>query len=395
MAGPSLLGIVNPDLLKWARVACALEVDVAAKKIGVKPDRLEAWERGELAPTISQLRTLADVYKRSVSFFFLNERPAAAKKPVDFRRFELSAAQHTTPELENAIRAAQAKREAVLDILAEADEEPPKFNLWFDANLDPERAAAHLVQQLGITMQDRDDWSDQYAALRAWKMAAEAHGVLVMQVSRISLDEMRGCSLAMFPMPVVLLNGSDSVLGRVFTLLHELTHLARHESGLCDVVEEGDRPKNAQQVEVFCNHVAGAALVPKDALLHHPLVLGANRRSEWDDEQLVTLRSEFWASHEVILRRLLIAGVTSQAFYQRKRDEFLKKYKQLREKDESGGFVPFPRKVVLGNGRLLTSLVLDAYESRAITGSELSRVLGTKLDHLPAIISEVRGRNAA
>lgn len=395
MAGPSLLGIVNPDLLKWARTACALELGTAAKKIGVKPDRLEAWERGELAPTITQLRTLADVYKRAVSFFFLNERPAAAKKPADFRRFELSAAQHTTPELENAIRAAQAKREAALDILAEADEEPPRFGLGIDEGISAEETGVWIADRLGITIPDRAQWGDEYAALRAWRQAAEAHGVLVMQVSRISLDEMRGCSLALFPMPIVLLNGTDSPLGRVFTLLHELTHLARHESGLCDVVEERDRAKDAQLVEVFCNHAAGAALVPQDALLKHPLVGRATNRTEWGDDQLAALRSQFWASREVILRRLLINGKTSQAFYQRKRDEFLKQYEQLRGKDESSGFVPFPRKVVLGNGRLLTSLVLDAYESRAITGSELSRVLGAKLDHLPAIISELRGRSAA
>lgn len=393
MAGPSLLGIVNPDLLRWARTACALEIDSAAKKISVKPEKLDAWERGEAAPTITQLRRLADVYKRAVSFFFLNERPAAAKKPADFRRFELSTSNHTTPELENAIRAAQAKREAALDILAEAEDEPPPFGLQLQTN-NPELAAAQIVEHLRITMHDRTEWNDEYAVLRAWRQAAEAHGVLVMQVSRISLDEMRGCSLAMFPMPIVLLNGSDTPLGRVFTLLHELTHLARHESGLCDIVEERDRPKDAQQIEVFCNHVAGAALVPQDALLNHPLVLRASNRTEWGDDQLAALRSVFWASREVVLRRLLIAGKTSQAFYQRKRDEFLRQYEQLREQDQ-GGFVPFPRKVVLVNGRLLTSLVLDAYEARAITGSELSRVLGTKLDHLPAIISELRGRNAA
>lgn len=393
MAGPSLLDIVNPDLLRWARAACALEIDSAAKKVGVKPEKLEAWENGEAAPTITQLRKLADVYKRAVSFFFLNERPAAAKKPADFRRFELSTTNHTTPELENAIRAAQAKREAALDILAEADDEPPPFGLRLQTN-NPEIAAAELLKHLRVTMQDRTRWSDAYAVLRGWKQAAEAHGVLVMQVSRISLDEMRGCSLALFPMPIVLLNGTDTALGRVFTLLHELTHLARHESGLCDVIEERDRSKDVQRIEVFCNHVAGAALVPQDVLLRHALVQGASSRTEWTDDQLATLRSDFGASREAVLRRLLIMGKTSQAFYQRKRDEFLKQYEQVRDKDE-GGFVPFPRKVVLGNGRLLTSLVLDAYEARAITGSELSRVLGTKLDHLPAIISELRGRDAA
>ena len=49
------------------------------------------------------------------------------------------------------------------------------------------------------------------------------------------------------------------------------------------------------------------------------------------------------------------------------------------------GFVPHPRMVVLANGRVLTRLALDAYAVSAITGSELSRFLGTKIDHLPKI----------
>jgi hypothetical protein len=50
--------------------------------------------------------------------------------------------------------------------------------------------------------------------------------------------------------------------------------------------------------------------------------------------------------------------------------------------------------VVLGNGRLLTRLALDAYAASAITGSELSRFLGTKLDHLPKIAEIMHERTA-
>src|SRR5579871_6865871 len=99
MAGPSLLGIVNPSLLEWARDACALSVETAADKIGVKPERVEAWEKGLSAPTISQLRKASEVYRRAVSFFFLNEKPRAAKAPADFRRFELRSTDQKSTEL--------------------------------------------------------------------------------------------------------------------------------------------------------------------------------------------------------------------------------------------------------------------------------------------------------
>ena len=70
------------------------------------------------------------------------------------------------------------------------------------------------------------------------------------------------------------------------------------------------------------------------------------------------------------------------------RAQFEAEYEALRNRQE--GFVPPPRKVVLGNGRFLTRLVLDAYAASAITGTELARILGTKLDHLPGINDIIR-----
>lgn len=392
MAGPSLLDIVNPALMEWSRKASALDIEAAAQKIGVRPEKIIAWEEGTAAPTMSQLRKLADVYHRAVSFFFLNERPPAAKAPTDFRRFELRGTGRSTPELANAIREVQAKREAALNIYAEMENAPPPFDLVIRSRTDPEQAGADLLRQLGVTLPERLHWDD-YKALRAWKRAAESRGVLVMQVSRISLQEMRGCSLALFPLPVVLLNSSDSALGRVFTLLHELTHLARNESALCDIEESG-RQGELERTEAFCNHAAGAILAPRDALLGERLVQTANRRTEWGDAELRQLRNRYRASREVVLRRLLMLGKTSLEFYRRKRAEFQREYQRLQD-EKTAGFVPFPLRVVLGNGRFLTGLVLDAYDSRLITGSELSRILGTKLDHLGAISAELRGPDIA
>jgi Zn-dependent peptidase ImmA (M78 family)/DNA-binding XRE family transcriptional regulator len=393
MPGPSLKGIVNPDLLVWARKASSLDNESAAKKIGVSSEKLDAWETGQTSPTITQLRKLADVYRRAVSFFFLDKRPSAAKRPVDFRKLDLSAFEIMTPELSNAIRAAQAKREAALDIFKEIEEQPAQFDLTLTADATPENAAKLLSERLGIAFSARSKWSDHYEVLRAWRTAAEAMGVMVMQVSGISLDEMRGCSLAMFPLPIVLLNSSDKPPGRVFTLLHELTHLARRESALCDIAENRERTQEAQAIEVYCNHVAGAVLVPMERLLADSEVASAKPTSHWKNEKLDSLRRYYWASREVILRRLLTANKTSQSFYKQKRDEFIQDYARLRE-TPSTNFVPFYRKVLLGNGRLLTGLVVSAYDSQVITGSALSRILGTKLDHLPKIVAELRSTDA-
>lgn len=394
MAGPSLAGIVNPDLLKWAREACSLDVAAAAKKLNVRPEKISAWEDGTAAPTMNQLRKAGDVYRRAVSFFFLDKRPKTAKKPVDFRKLELSSLDKFSYVLSVGIREAQAKRESALDIYAELEVEPPKFDLTIAADTPASTAAARLAEYLGVTFAERADWNDDYAALRAWRSAAEARGVLIMQVSRVSMDEMRGCSLALFPLPIVLLNSSDRPLGRVFTLLHELTHLARRESALCDVIEERHRGHAAQDIEVYCNQVAGAALVPAANLLNRAEVADSNNRTEWTADQLGVMRRVFWASRETVLRQLLQHGKTSKAHYQRMREQFVADYKRMRKKDKKI-IIPQPRRVVMKNGKFLTDLVVDAYDAQVITGSTLSRILGTKLDHLRKIKVLLRGEEAA
>jgi Zn-dependent peptidase ImmA (M78 family) len=393
MAGPSLKGIVNPELLAWAREASRLDVETAAQKIGVAPEKLVSWEDATAEPTITQLRKLADTYRRAVTFFFLERKPRAAKRLPDFRRLELSADDVESPELANMIREAQAKRAEALNIFAESEDTPPEFLIALDRRLRPEAAAVSLRAQLGIEFQQQRGWSDEYQALRAWKAAAEARGVMVLQSSGVSIDEMRGCAIAEFPLPVVILNGSDRPLGRIFTLLHELVHLAHRESALCDMREHVPRNDEQERIEAYCNHVAGAVLVPAEFLNLEADVRSANAQTVWDNEQLSRYRRQFWASRETVLRRLLILGRTSAQFYRRMRNEFVQQYaNQIANTDI---IVPVHRRVLMRNGDFLTSLALGAYDAGVLTGSALARVLGTKLEHVPKIITELRSRLVA
>lgn len=381
-------------MLAWARKMARADVEAVARRVGVSAERLTEWESGARVPTLSQLRELAAAYKRSMGVFFLKEIPRTGEpRPVDFRRLELSSDNVMSPELAAGLREAEAKRDAALDIYREIEEEPPQFDLQIAADATPEQAAEVIAERLGISMASRRSWGDEYQALAGWRSAIEAMGVMVIQLSRISIDEMRGAALWFNPLPVILLNSSDSPLARLFSMLHELTHLARHESALCDETEGVPRSRARDTVEVYCNHVAGALLVPRVSLLNQPAIAGSGTR-EWGDDVLRSLRRTFWASREVVLRRLLIVGRTTPEFYARMRQQFEAEYARLRERPAEG-FVPPPRKVVLGNGRLLTKLAMDAYASSAITGSELARVLGTKLDLLPKIAAILRERAPA
>lgn len=384
MAGPALDGLLNPAMLRWAREQSCIELADAARRANQTPERLDEWESGERTPTLNQLRGLANMYKRSVGVFFLREIPQVPRRPRDYRRLELSTDGILSPKAANGIRECEAKRDAALDIHLELEIEPPQWALQLPERTPPERAADIIREALGITMQDRRRWTSVYDALNGWKAAVEALGALVFQVSGVPVEEMRGCSISLRPLPIIVLNSADSPLGRIFTLLHEVTHIARGESSICDMTDE-TQARAVAQVEQYCNHVAGAMLVPRNELFSFEDVRQADEQTEWTNDRLLVFRRYFWASRETVLRRLLITGKTSQTFYRAMREDFERQYQDLQEAQSSPAIVPPYRRVILSNGRALTRLALIAYNTQAITGSELSRILNTKLDHLPAI----------
>ena len=115
------------------------------------------------------------------------------------------------------------------------------------------------------------------------------------------------------PMRVVGLNSQDSLGGRIFTMLHELCHIVIRNGGVCDLGDDG--------TEVFCNRVAGAALIPAEHLLREPVVTRTADKEGWADAAIQVLATRYGVSREVALRRLLLLGRTTEAYYRAKRDK--------------------------------------------------------------------------
>jgi Zn-dependent peptidase ImmA (M78 family) len=383
--------VVKPALLRWARETAGLSVDEAARKLGIKPDYLAAWEEEDRfqrrLPTVAQLRRAGQVYKRPLAVFFLPEPPPEPAPLHDFRRLPTGRPPTPSPGLRLEMRRARRRRLVALDLLVDlgrpVPEQPPRARL----DHDPEELAIRARTWLGITPQTQSGWRNAPEALAGWLRLFEARGILVFQTRHVSLDEMRGFSLNDLQLPVIVLNAKDAPLGRVFTLVHEFTHLMLSQGGLCDPLRVGRRVQtDDDRIEVFCNHVGGAILVPRAALVEHPLVAASPLRHDWTDSALRQLAHHFAVSEEVVLRRLLILGRTTGTFYERRRQQYLDRYRMLAEqRQEQEGFAPYHRLILRDNGREYTRLILEALDRERITSAEVSDYLGVQLKHLDDI----------
>jgi Zn-dependent peptidase ImmA (M78 family)/transcriptional regulator with XRE-family HTH domain len=372
---------VNPALLAWARESARLDLDAAATRAGIKRDTLEGWESGKDAPSIPQLRKLGEIYRRPIVVFFLPRPPKDFDALKDYRRLPEGAVDES-PEFASEIRWAHEMREVALEALRSTGDEPPDFELHANSDEAPEVVAQRLLAGLTITPADRALWRDRYSAYRGWRNAIENLGVLCLQITGVDVREARGFAIGAAPLPTIAVNAADAVSGRIFTLLHELTHLALGATGLCDL-HEARGSHDRDRIEVFCNAVAGEALVPEGMLRSESKVKAVRGPTEWSDVDVQSLATTYRVSREVILRRLLHLGLATNSLYQRKRDEFSK---QEHDADKPGGG-DYYNNLRSKLGLPLIQAVLRAYEAQRLTANEAAAYLRVKVDALGRLLA--------
>ncbi|HLG29532.1 MAG TPA: XRE family transcriptional regulator [Candidatus Brocadiales bacterium] len=386
--------LVNPALLIWARGCSGLSIEEAAKKVPVKPDRLESWERGQLRPTINQMRKLSNIYKRPMAVFYLPEPPADFLPIRDFRRLPGKIPNPESPQLLLEVRRARERQDVALELYLELEGKLPTFLHRANLSEEPEGLANRLRSFLSVKVEDQINLANNYEAFNLWRNALENVGVLVFQAIGIETAEMRGFSISDTPLPAVVVNIKDSPKGRIFTMLHEFVHIMLQEGGLCDLKEEAQSPPEEQRAEVFCNHVAGAILLPKDLLLQEGFVREKSGATEWSDEEIAELAVKFRVSRHTLLRRLLIFNRIPKDFYQRKHLELEQEYEQFKQRQrQREGFAPPYRMAISSAGPMFIRLALNSYHQEKITASDLSDFLNIKLKHMKRIEHEIMGRS--
>jgi Zn-dependent peptidase ImmA (M78 family) len=98
------------------------------------------------------------------------------------------------------------------------------------------------------------------------------------------------------------------------------------------------------------------------------------------------LARSFGTSREMILRRPLILGLTTNSFYERKRGEYAEELKRL---PRPKGFAPPATDALSAAGKPFVRMVLRALNANQITASDVADYLGVRLKHLPRITETV------
>ncbi|MBI4683449.1 MAG: ImmA/IrrE family metallo-endopeptidase [Nitrospirae bacterium] len=210
-------------------------------------------------------------------------------------------------------------------------------------------------------------------AFEGWKNLLEDKGLLVFQIS-IPQGDIKGFSLIEGDLPAIVVNKKDLYNAKIFSLFHELAHILLNEGGICDMREDTHSPA----IEKFCNHFAGSFLVPAKQLLKQDLVK-QQCSLVWDSHSLKFLADKFRVSKEVVLRRLLILGKTSNSFYEKWRDEHIKEFKPFGKRGDP------VRSCVKERGEKYVAMVFSAYNQDKINTLDAAGYLGVKIDQIQKV----------
>lgn len=362
---------INPYMLKWAREDAGYTYSNLPKQLQIN---FPKWENGEVMPTWKQLCLISNQFKRPVACFFRIRPPETEELNMMEYRKSGNEIKTETPKLKIEVRKSIYKRKIFMELMEDMNSPKTIFSNYLKKFNNNREVLSYIHKILNVSLEKQKSWlynrSNKkdymhYSFLNHWKDKISKLGILIFEVAGVDIKEMRALCIYYDEYPIILLNGADSVNGRIFSLFHELTHLLTGITAVCDVSHDNHK-------ESFCNQIAAEFLVPEDDLL--------NTYTSTDDDKIYHLSHRYGVGYETVLLRLLNLNKISHKTYKNKKEELMKKQNK---KHSAGGSHVLNQ--IKYNGRLYSKLFLKAYENNIITDPEFSQAINLRMKHIPEL----------
>lgn len=265
---------LNPEVLEWAVRRSGLSDEQVLKAFPKYP----RWLDGSWKPTVKQLRDFANKMHVNVSELFASTIPNYALQIADFRTVDDAPAHDPSPELFDTIDAMLSRQDWMRGYFLHEGFAPIAFvGSYTNAPLTVD-VKTRIVSDLHALLGLDDNWAASCRgvadALKMLKEHVEAVGISVVingvvndNTHRVlDVSEFRGFVLSDRIAPIIFINGRDTKSAQLFTLIHELCHLAFFQTGVSNAPDDEDTDI---VMERFCNSVAADFLVPTNVLVAH------------------------------------------------------------------------------------------------------------------------------
>lgn len=374
-----VLSGVNGAILRWAREFYNMEVEEAAKSIGITVERLIAWEDGKDYPTYAKLRKLSEVYKKPSAIFFFPEPPQLPTIKGDLRTLSEEVvngfSKNVIMQFEKA-KVYQMSLEELYPNRRSILENRKDFPVEVEALCD------YIRNLIDFPISVQKARKSTKIVFEIFRERLYDLGIYVFKES-FRDNSISGLCLADDKYPVIIINNSMSFARQIFTLFHEMYHLIIGTSGAEIIRDDFYVALNHQQtdLEKKCDRFANAFLIPKDdfkiELEKQPI----------DEDRIVQLAHIYSVSREAIMYTLLALGKITSSTYSELKEVFYGEAirnspKESNEKKNGGNYYSTKLSYL---GQRYTGDVFKLYFSGKIDNLKTSEMLHSKVDQLPKL----------
>lgn len=268
------LGIQVPrSVVEWAVSRSGKDEDVLLREF--KPIASLSGEGAVFG--FGELERFAHRTNTPIGNFFLKEPPKMDLDLVEFRGRAAHAGPEASPELLETVSAVRQLQEWYKEYLLEIGEDVLPIFRSINQNMTVQSAAKVIDQHIeyrSSVREARHGYADQWAwfaeLLESSGIAVMKNGVVGNNTHRpLDREEFQAFSLADKHAPVIFVNGKDEASATVFSLAHELVHIALGLQSLTRLLPEQSQlgkhlTNNQARLESWCNAVAAELLVPAD-----------------------------------------------------------------------------------------------------------------------------------
>ena len=323
--------IINKETLLHICSSKKVSTDFIINKTKLNAAKVPLWldTTNPALPTIKQAKTLAACLHIPFAGLYMNPDDIPLKSIPNIKNLRTlqGAAAPDDSSLNIAMVDVLLERDFLIHANTEFGHTAPIFSPNVPNETDPVKWAQAIRAQFSIDlgMQYKCPSSRQfYLYLRN---CIENNGVFVHCFVDVPIETARGIAIYESSLPIIGINDEDRPPAKSFTLIHELVHLFKRESSLCNDMNSS---ANTAKEEIFCNAVAGELLVPAQALR---IILREHQfLAPYSVNDIQKIASRFSVSREVIIRRLLDMGEIDTIEYDTYADLFNQEIEQERER---------------------------------------------------------------
>lgn len=323
--------VINKKTMKHIRehIGVTLPYIESVAKCGV--EKYTQWEdtNSDKFPTCLQAKAIAKCFRIPFAGLYMQTKDVNLKyipKMYNMRTLQ-GHGEFDDSCLNLAIIDLLHSRELLINTKEELKENIPSFNFSIDGE-DVYYWADTIRKLFQLELSEQYSLSSKRKFYLYIRNKIERHGLFIQGFTGVDTEISRGLAIYNDVFPIIGINDNDRYPAKTFSIVHELVHIFKRNSTLCnDMVNSF----SAKQEEIFCNAVAGEVLVPQNALS----VLLKNRQiKEFTEDIIRSLADIFSVSKEVVSRRLLDMGKLNKIEYDTFAIEFKRTYDLEREADK-------------------------------------------------------------